>query len=367
MIDATSAAVRTPTHVRASGSEPWLKTRLPAGTPVPHRSPQELRQLFVGHRPVSSEGDEVVEGVGDGPERLLEEVDEGRERHRACAVGRRGRGSAASACRARRPPARRSRGPPPPRGAAPPSRARSAFPSPSPRAYVAAPGAVGPIEETMPMDLPLVKDSVSRSAPDRLHIASATDPVSSHTFVVQKLDLPVMLCDGRLPGLTSRTREGREGAAMNDLFGLGGKVAVVIGGTGELCGAMAEGFAAAGAEVVLVGRDAGKASARLERIGAAGGRGSFVSCDVTSKAALEALLAEVLARSGRVDVLVNGAGINSAAPLPRDSRGGARPDLRREHEGGLPRLSGLRRVLRRGAPERTAPERASSTSARCRA
>ena len=102
---------------------------------------------------------------------------------------------------------------------------------------------------------------------------------------------------------------------MNDPYELGGKVAVVIGGTGELCGAMAEGLAEAGAEVVLVGRDAAKASARLARISEAGGRGWFSSCDVTSKPALEALLGEVLARSGRVDVLVNGAGINSARPF----------------------------------------------------
>ena len=102
---------------------------------------------------------------------------------------------------------------------------------------------------------------------------------------------------------------------MNDPYELGGKVAVVIGGTGELCGAMAEGLAEAGAEVVLVGRDAGKGSARLARVAAAGGRGWFASCDVTSKPALETLLAEVLARSGRVDVLVNGAGINSARPF----------------------------------------------------
>ena len=102
---------------------------------------------------------------------------------------------------------------------------------------------------------------------------------------------------------------------MNDLFDLGGKVAVVVGGTGELCGAMAEGLAAAGAEVVLVGRDASKAGARLGRIEAAEGRGTFASCDATSKPALEALLAEVLARSGRADILVNGAGINSATPF----------------------------------------------------
>jgi NAD(P)-dependent dehydrogenase (short-subunit alcohol dehydrogenase family) len=102
---------------------------------------------------------------------------------------------------------------------------------------------------------------------------------------------------------------------MNDLFDFSGKVAVVVGGTGELCGAMAEGLSAAGAEVVLVGRDETKARARLERIEAAGGRGWFASCDVTSKAALESLLATVLTRSGRVDVLVNGAGVNSPTPF----------------------------------------------------
>ncbi|NCF90413.1 MAG: gluconate 5-dehydrogenase, partial [Verrucomicrobiaceae bacterium] len=47
---------------------------------------------------------------------------------------------------------------------------------------------------------------------------------------------------------------------MSDsMFNLKGKTAVVIGGTGELCGAMAEGLASAGAEVVLVGRSEEKA------------------------------------------------------------------------------------------------------------
>ena len=48
-----------------------------------------------------------------------------------------------------------------------------------------------------------------------------------------------------------------------ELFSLKDKVAVVIGGTGELCGAMAEGMAAAGASVAIVGRDRVKAQARL--------------------------------------------------------------------------------------------------------
>ncbi len=102
---------------------------------------------------------------------------------------------------------------------------------------------------------------------------------------------------------------------LNDLFGLGGKVAVVIGGTGELCGAMAEGMAQAGAEVVLVGRSREKANARLQRIEDAGGRGYFIAVDLSRKAGIEAVLEEVIQRSGKVDILVNGAGANSPTPF----------------------------------------------------
>jgi NAD(P)-dependent dehydrogenase (short-subunit alcohol dehydrogenase family) len=100
-----------------------------------------------------------------------------------------------------------------------------------------------------------------------------------------------------------------------ELFSLTGKVAVVIGGTGELCGAMAEGFAAAGAAVAIVGRDEAKAKARLNKISKVAGTADFFSCDTTSKAGLKKLLADVLAKFGRVDVLVNGAGINSPTPF----------------------------------------------------
>jgi NAD(P)-dependent dehydrogenase (short-subunit alcohol dehydrogenase family) len=100
-----------------------------------------------------------------------------------------------------------------------------------------------------------------------------------------------------------------------ELFSLQGKVAVVIGGTGELCGAMAEGFARAGATVALVGRDAAKAKTRLDAITKVGGHGKFFSCDTTSKAGLQKLLADVLAKFGHVDILVNGAGVNSPTPF----------------------------------------------------
>ncbi|MEO5959755.1 MAG: SDR family NAD(P)-dependent oxidoreductase, partial [Opitutaceae bacterium] len=102
---------------------------------------------------------------------------------------------------------------------------------------------------------------------------------------------------------------------LTALYSLRGKVAVVIGGTGELCGAMAEGLAGAGAEVVLVGRNEEKARARLERIQAAGGKGYFVSAEASEKAAMQQLLQTVVGRSGRVDIAVNGAGVNSATPF----------------------------------------------------
>lgn len=102
---------------------------------------------------------------------------------------------------------------------------------------------------------------------------------------------------------------------LHSLFSLEGKVAVVIGGTGELCGAMAEGLAAAGAETVIVGRNQAKAEARVTKITSAGGKGYFEKADVTNKASLEKLLARVLEKSGKVDILVNGAGVNSPTPV----------------------------------------------------
>jgi NAD(P)-dependent dehydrogenase (short-subunit alcohol dehydrogenase family) len=100
-----------------------------------------------------------------------------------------------------------------------------------------------------------------------------------------------------------------------ELFSLKGRVAVVIGGTGVLCGEMAEGLAVAGATAAIVGRDAIKAQARIDQITKGGGKAEFFACDATSKAGLQKLLADVLAKFGRVDILVNGAGVNSPTPF----------------------------------------------------
>lgn len=101
-------------------------------------------------------------------------------------------------------------------------------------------------------------------------------------------------------------------AFLDGLFGLTGKTAVVIGGTGVLGGAIAEGLAKAGAFVVVAGRGTDRGEARVAAIQAAGGQGTFVSVDVTSRESIEALLASTLHATGQADILVNCAGVNAA-------------------------------------------------------
>jgi NAD(P)-dependent dehydrogenase (short-subunit alcohol dehydrogenase family) len=110
-------------------------------------------------------------------------------------------------------------------------------------------------------------------------------------------------------------------AFLQKLFGLDGKVTVVIGGTGVLGGAMAEGIAQAGATVVVAGRSRERGEERVAAIVAAGGKASFHEVDVYSKESIQQLCAAVTAEHGRVDGVVNCAGVNSATPyeqIPED-------------------------------------------------
>src|SRR3954447_12168718 len=100
---------------------------------------------------------------------------------------------------------------------------------------------------------------------------------------------------------------------VEDLFGLTGQVAVVIGGTGVLGGALAQGLGQAGATVVVSGRDPERGGARVKEIEAAGGKGAFAAVDVMRRDSIEGLLRQVLETQGRVDMLINGAGVNSAS------------------------------------------------------
>lgn len=97
---------------------------------------------------------------------------------------------------------------------------------------------------------------------------------------------------------------------IKNLFSVEDQVVVVTGGGGVLCGAMARGLAKAGAKIVLLNIRRPSAEAVASRIEADGGEAMVVKSDVLDRAGLEATAKEVLARYGRVDALVNGAGGN---------------------------------------------------------
>jgi len=101
---------------------------------------------------------------------------------------------------------------------------------------------------------------------------------------------------------------------LNRLFGLDGQVAVVIGGTGVLGGAICEGLAQAGAYTVVAGRNEQRGHQRVEVIRALSGDAGFRSVDVMSQESIADLLEYTIGEYGRVDMLVNCAGVNSAAP-----------------------------------------------------
>jgi len=101
---------------------------------------------------------------------------------------------------------------------------------------------------------------------------------------------------------------------LEQMFGLAGRTAVVVGGTGVLGGALAEGLAKAGAFVVVAGRGADRGQARVDAIRAAGGDGLFVSVDAVDRESVQALLAATVHARGRADILVNCAGVNSSVP-----------------------------------------------------
>ena len=101
---------------------------------------------------------------------------------------------------------------------------------------------------------------------------------------------------------------------LQQLFGLDGQVAVVIGGTGVLGGALAEGIAQAGAKVVVAGRSQERGQERVKNIESRGGMAVFRPVEADQRTSVQALLDATLAQFGQVDLLVNCAGTNSAVP-----------------------------------------------------
>ncbi len=97
---------------------------------------------------------------------------------------------------------------------------------------------------------------------------------------------------------------------------LKGRVALVTGGTKGLGKSMAEGLAEAGASVALLSRNADQAHEVAQSIAVATGQKcQGYGCDVTVPEQVDALVAQVLADFGQVDILINNAGINTRGAI----------------------------------------------------
>jgi len=94
---------------------------------------------------------------------------------------------------------------------------------------------------------------------------------------------------------------------------LQGKVSIITGATKGIGLACAQEFAQEGAKVVLSGRTESLGEAAAEDIRAGGGNALFVACDVSQKDQVDALVQATVDRYGRIDVVVNNAGVNHSA------------------------------------------------------
>ncbi|MEN3289527.1 MAG: 2-dehydro-3-deoxy-D-gluconate 5-dehydrogenase, partial [Bradyrhizobium sp.] len=97
-------------------------------------------------------------------------------------------------------------------------------------------------------------------------------------------------------------------------FDLRGKVAIVTGGNGGIGLGMARGLANAGADIAVVGRNETKSAAAVADLSARGVRAIAVATDVTDKDAVAAMIARVSGELGRIDVLINNAGMSIRKP-----------------------------------------------------
>ncbi len=99
-------------------------------------------------------------------------------------------------------------------------------------------------------------------------------------------------------------------SSTNPLFDIQGRVIVVTGATGVLAGSAARYLVAQGAHVVFLGRDPAKLQQAVADTKSGPGEAATFACDVLDRAGLERTRDAVLARFGRIDVLINAAGGN---------------------------------------------------------
>jgi 2-deoxy-D-gluconate 3-dehydrogenase len=99
------------------------------------------------------------------------------------------------------------------------------------------------------------------------------------------------------------------------VFDLKGRVAIVTGGNGGIGLGMARGLANAGARIVVAARDAGKSQTAVKDLSERGVEAAAVATDVTDERAVGRLVDATVERFGRLDILINNAGINIRKPV----------------------------------------------------
>lgn len=102
---------------------------------------------------------------------------------------------------------------------------------------------------------------------------------------------------------------------IEDLFNVRGKVAALTGAGGHLVGEMARALGRAGMTVAVLDVRLAKAEAVAAEIREAGGEAMPLALDVRHRAEFEAALAAILETYGRLDCVLNGAGINAPTPF----------------------------------------------------
>lgn len=96
---------------------------------------------------------------------------------------------------------------------------------------------------------------------------------------------------------------------MDSIFNLSGKVAIVTGGNGGIGFGIASGLAAAGATIVIAARDQKKTERAVERLKSQGTFAMGIRVDVANEDSVIAMVDLTMKEKGRVDVLINNAGI----------------------------------------------------------
>jgi NAD(P)-dependent dehydrogenase (short-subunit alcohol dehydrogenase family) len=103
-----------------------------------------------------------------------------------------------------------------------------------------------------------------------------------------------------------------------DLFKLDGKVAIVTGASSGLGVAFAEGLAEAGADIAICARRVERLEETRQKVEATGRRCIAVPADVAKPEDCQRVVDETVAQLGRVDVLINNAGVGTAVPATRE-------------------------------------------------